>query len=441
MKMLGSLSALISSCLALFSLSLSYAQPVTVMDGPYQIVTMDLPNEQVSVTVLAKTKASTDLIYYQGPCEIRIQAELSLTDQSATRAFEASGKIEDLGSAPLTERFARQFAKTCPQTETIEALLANRPDRPVIASFSMASGWKNTMADISAEVAANPLDGLMPKMPTGPVIPFSANDPFLGITTKSYVECAPESAIFMSAMNALAARQPRLNDYRAFAESAAPHFKEVCSDVERIKFRPQTLPDGFRCFAEGADCFFDTRLSSGRWTAEPSGYERASNEESIKSFDDILSLIKSTEYSDIRRNYAGYFKQFHNQFLNVYSAKCAGSVADPVSFQVTPIERTIDGNGITVASRQAGKSYTLTIDRKFEASYFEYEGAIKLRLLDRILQGALSARSGGGSSTGIEAVVGQVISERQRLETFINQRCEGSEVLTVYGRLSDVLKR
>lgn len=433
------LLALTTAVSVLAVINQSDAQPVSVMDGPYQIMTMDLPDGQVMVTVMLRRSTATDMAYYQGPCTASIEADLSVSDEDAKRAFEASGKFEDLNASELTDRFTEYLPNECAAVQTIDAVLATRPDRPVVASFAKSSGWQNTLGALDAEAAANPLDDLMPKAPTGPVIPFAANDPFTRIGTRAYVACETESTIPMGSTTIAATRQPRLSEYRQFAEAAAPHFKTACPEVERIKFRPSAAPAGMTCQVEGADCYFDARLSGGAWTVTAAGYDRPDTSEDINTFDDVIALMVARDYAKLRGSYTGYYRQFHNEFLAVYSDNCASQIDNPVTYEITPMERTIDENGFTIASRQAGRTFTLTMDRKFDAPYFAYERAIKLRLTSKILESALDARDGGPSSTGIEAVVGQVISDRQLIQQFVSQGCTAPDVQTVYDGLDQVL--
>jgi hypothetical protein len=112
------------------------AQPGMQADGPYQVMSQRLPDDQVSVAVMLPGAARTDLAHYHGPCSEQVDADLSVNDRAAVSRFESSGKFADLDAEGLTSRLVTQLKSACPQLERVNVLLATRPDRPVVASFA-----------------------------------------------------------------------------------------------------------------------------------------------------------------------------------------------------------------------------------------------------------------------------------------------------------------
>ena len=141
----------------------------------------------------------------------------------------------------------------------------------------------------------------------------------------------------------------------------------------------------------------------------------------------------------IREDYSDYFRVFHNQFLFSYSQQCSASVVNPVTFNVTPIEETVYGDGSSSGPRQAGDTYQLTLDRKFENTYIRYENANKLWLTSRVLSAELDLRSGRGGGAGVSRVVGWVLKDKADIDDFIRQGCSAERVQTVYQSLDRVL--
>ena len=437
MKTMLTLFSVFASVILASGFQAARAQPVVSQDGPYSIIMQDLGGNKFALTVNLRKPTYSEVITYMGACKSSIQVDLVMPEPKAMKAFEASGNYNDLNAGPIVEIFIRELSKKCPDTNIVEAVLL-RMDRPVVASFSKASGWKNTLEKLTAEAAANPVDKIIEEATKarGPMVPFAANDPFAGVQTRGYVECKAESTIGISGPNTFPSRARRFTEYRSFARLAAPEFKKLCPEVEQIKFRPASNPAGFEC--EG-DCYLEARFSSDNWSVAPVGYDRTSGRETIQNFDDMLALMKAGDFSDIRNNYTGYYKQFHNQFLSAYSGKCGAHIENPVSFEFVTVENTIDSNGLTIGSRQVGQPYTITMDRKYEDAFFKYSNAVTVRLLDRILEAEVKARAGGPSSAGFETVFGEVVSDGERLNRFVNQRCTHPEVMSVYNRLGTVL--
>ena len=153
----------------------------------------------------------------------------------------------------------------------------------------------------------------------------------------------------------------------------------------------------------------------------------------------MISYISRGELGLIREDYSDYFRVFHNQFLFSYSQQCSASVVNPVTFNVTPIEETVYGDGTSSGPRQAGDTYQLTLDRKFENTYIRYENANKLWLTSRVLSAELDLRSGRGGGAGVSRVVGWVLKDKADIDDFIRQGCSAERVQTVYQSLDRVL--
>ncbi|MEE4184530.1 MAG: hypothetical protein V2J12_02050 [Gammaproteobacteria bacterium] len=432
--MLPALAAL--TVLAL-SAPIATAQPGMESAGPYQIISQRLPNEQLYIAAMLPGATYTDMAYYQGPCREQIEAELGINDRAAISRFEASGTFADLNADGLTSLLVAQLQAACPELERVDTVLATRPDRPVVASFARSADWANTAASLSAAAAANPVDQQIAALPAGPPVMLAMQDPLTGIALSGYAICQNNMTLPLGSIKFGSARKPSLATFRKFAEMAAPQVQAQCPDVAQIRFIPGPMADTFICTRQ--DCGVDATLADGTWSAVATGYGAASDLDTIKTFDDILAAMLAGDYSVLRNRYSGYFRQFHNEFLIAYSKTCAAAIADPVSFEIVLIERTIDQDGFTVGSRQASTPFTLTIDRKFEPRYFVYDRANQAYYASSILSREVDARAAGRATSGIESVIGEIIDDRYRVESFVNKGCSYPDVLTVYRRLQQVL--
>lgn len=439
-----SIVCIIRTALVIFVLGamtpISWAQIAANTDGAYQIVGQGLPDGSIVVAVLHTPPdvGRTDLLNYQGDCIEKIEADMVIAEQSHNKAFEASGVFKDLQAGGLTDRFVEKLQAICPKTSTLDIILASRPDRPVVATLSKASGWMNTAAPLSAAVAENPIERQLEQMkPRGQMVGIAMQDPLLRLQIRGYFECGENMFVSIASTGSPMGRKHGLPILRNFAEKAAPHIKDQCPEVTRIRFSPPGVSDDFYCGPDG--CGIDATLSGSAWTTVASGYRSSAELYTIKSVDDLLERMLNADYDELRERYSGYYMLFHNEFLFVYSERCRANIADPVSFEVTPIERTIDQDGFTVASRQSAPTYTLTIDRKFEQRYFAYKNANNLRLTSEMMSGAVDAMNSGRPASDISSVVSGVMDDRRRLFAFMDKGCTSEDVETAYARLDKVL--
>ncbi|NGX16379.1 hypothetical protein [Wenzhouxiangella sp. XN24] len=431
------LSALATVTMLAASVPTSASQPNVESDGPYQVMTQSLPDGQLVIAVMLRGVASTDLAHYQGPCGEQIEADLSINDRADVTRFEKSGKFADLNADGLAGRLVEQLQSACPELERVDTVLANRPDRPRVASFARSAGWANTAAALSVAAAANPVDAQIAALPSGPRVMLAVQDLLTGIALRGYAICQDRMTLPLGSMNSSGARKPSLGTFRRFAEMAAPQVQAQCPDVMQIRFIPGPMADTFICTSQ--DCSVDATLANGMWSAVATGYGASRDLDTIKTFDDVLGAMVAGDLSEIRNRYTGYFRQFHNEFLIVYSKTCPTHIADPVSFQIVLIERTIDQDGFTIGSRQASEPYTLTIDRKFEPRYFAYDQANQAYYASSILSREVDARSAGSTTSGAESVIGEIIDGRHRIQSFVNKGCAHNDVQSVYARLDQVL--
>ena len=153
----------------------------------------------------------------------------------------------------------------------------------------------------------------------------------------------------------------------------------------------------------------------------------------------MIQAIINNQRDLIRGSYSNYFRVFHNQFLFSYSERCSGYVDDPVTFNVTPMEETVFGDGSTSGPRQIADTYRLTLDRKFERAYIRYETANKTWLTSQVLSAELDMRGARGGGAGVSSVVGRVISDKDDIDAFLGQGCGTAQVQTVYQILAEFL--
>jgi hypothetical protein len=290
---------------------------------------------------------------------------------------------------------------------------------------------------LSAAAAANPVDKQIAALPTGPRVLLVMQDPVTGIALRGYAICQTSMTLPLGSIKSSGARKPSLATFRRFTEKAAPQVKAQCPEVSQIRFIPGPMADTFICSSQ--NCGLDATLANGTWSTVATGYGSSRDLDTIKTFDDVLAAMLAGNLSEIRNRYTGYFRQFHNEFLLVYSKTCSSHIADPVSFQIVLIERTLDQDGFTIGSRQASEPYTLTIDRKFEPRYFAYDQANQAFYASSILNREVDVRARGSTYSGVESVIGEIIDGRHRVQAFVNKGCMHNDVQAVYGQLDRVL--
>ncbi len=156
----------------------------------------------------------------------------------------------------------------------------------------------------------------------------------------------------------------------------------------------------------------------------------------------VLTLMKKRNYDAIRLRHSGYYREFHNQFLSMYSSMCAPHIDNPESIEVKSITEVFDSNGFNVDSYETGKSYTIFVDRKYSGTYLRYRKAGTLQGLGKILKAEIENRRknpNAWGNSGVIAVTKEAGANGERIRRFIDQGCKHSEVLSIYNRLSEVL--
>ncbi|MEE4280904.1 MAG: hypothetical protein V2I41_03105, partial [Pseudomonadales bacterium] len=261
------------------------SQPSIQSADPYQVVSQRLPDDHVYIAVMLPGAVRTDIAYYQGPCRERLDADLSVNDRAAVSRFESSGKFADVDAEGLTSRLVEELRSACPQLERVNAVLANRPDRPVVASFTGSADWANTAAALSTDAAANPVDKQIAALPTGPQIMLAIQDPVTGIALRGYAICQNSMTLPLGSISSSSARKPTLATFRDFAEMATPQVKVQCPGVSQIRFIPGPMDDTFICTSQ--NCGVDASLANGTWSAVATGYGASRDLDTIKTFDDV----------------------------------------------------------------------------------------------------------------------------------------------------------
>lgn len=413
-------------------------------EGSYQITSIKGAQESAFQSLVQDTTAGA-IASFEGACSDSMSTQVYLSDGSAIMAYSSSGQYDDLNAGLITRAIAQELAAHCPSMTELSIVLNNMPDTPTVAKLSRASNW----APMAPDVGDGP-----DSINTEPRVSLASQDPFTGITVQANVACANVGRVPLGWNGANSRRgPPRLSAYKAMAVGVAEEYRSACPKAEAVQFIVSSLPDRVVCESQDAGgCYIlatwvpgsapatDRQSAVASWSLDYIGYDAdAPSANQINTFDDMVAAMRADYMSMIRESYSGYFRLFHNEFLLVYSEQCAAQIEDPVQFEVSLVERTIDGNGFTV-SEETSAPYRLTLDRRFEQTYLAYEDANRARLVARMFSLENLGRAGGSGGAGPSRVIGEVIADRRRLERFVAKGCASEAVQDVYTKLPSVLE-
>lgn len=438
--------------LALFFAISPFAAAQTVWDGesmiqrqegPYQITSVKGAQEGAFQSLVQDTSTGA-IASFEGRCSASMSTQVYLADGSAIMAYSSSGQYDDLDAGPITRAIAQELATQCPSMTGLSIVLNNMPDTPTIAKLSRANDW--------APMAPDAGDG-PDSVNTEPRVSLASQDPFTGITVRANVACANVGRVPLGWNGANSRRgAPRLSAYKTMVVGVAEEYRAACPKAEAVQFTVSSLPDRVVCASQDAGgCYIlatwipgaaratDRQSALASWSLDYIGYDAdAPSANQINTFDDMVAAMRADYMGMIRESYSGYFRLFHNEFLLVYSEQCAAQIEDPVQFEVSLVERTVDGNGFTV-SEETSEPYRLTLDRKFEQTYLAYEDANRARLVARMFSLENLGRAGGSGGAGPSQVIGEVIADRDRLKSFVAKGCVSEAVQDIYTKLPSVL--
>lgn len=440
---------------AMASVPFAHAQGyLSEQNGDYMLQ-LSAPEGGGIVEAVVNDARTQSIAHFSGQCEADVKVMLVVMDPVALQTHFASGDPNDLKADGILGELGKLLERGCPDVQTMSVYPTHLPTPTPAVTLSRAANWGVAAGEIPdrfrPSIALSQLTNAA-MMPGG----ITCNDP---------------ADILMDGTKP-GARADKFHVYRRAAKDGAILHEFLCPGTDLIRFHPVDHPAGLICTAEDGQCYLQVtwnpeaqrdlrprpktqqeimaRLpemmsaigeNHENWVVEPVGYDAdpALAAPKIRTAQDMISYISRGELGLIREDYSDYFRVFHNQFLFSYSQQCSASVVNPVTFNVTPIEETVYGDGSSSGPRQAGDTYQLTLDRKFENTYIRYENANKLWLTSRVLSAELDLRSGRGGGAGVSRVVGWVLKDKADIDDFIRQGCSAERVQTVYQSLDRVL--
>ena len=416
---------------------------------------LNAPAGSESLEAVVNDTKTQSIAYYSGSCGADAKVMLVVGDPNALQTHYSSGDPKDLNAAAILHELRKLLARGCPDIQTMSVFPTHLPSQTAAFTLARSANW-------SVEEGAVP-DRFRPSIALSQLLNAAM--------MPGGIKCNDPADILMDGTRP-GARAERFQIYRRAAKDGAILHDFLCPGTNLLRFHPVDHPAGLLCDAEDGQCYLQvtwnaevTRVVQPRpttqqeimqklpemmsgvserqndWRVEAIGYveDPALAAPKIRTAQDMIDYLARDDLDLIRDQYSNYFRVFHNQFLFAYSQQCSASVVNPVTFDVTPIEETIYGDGSSSGPRQTGETYQLTLDRKFEDIYIRWENANRLWLTSQAMSAELDLRSSRGGGAGITSVVGWVMSDQAKIDDFIRQGCDAERVQAVYQNLGRVL--
>lgn len=427
---------------------------VTEQNGNFTLQ-LNAPAGSGSLEAVVNDTKTQSIAYYSGPCSMDVKVMLVVGDPNALQTHYASGNPKDLKADAILNELGQLIERGCSDIQTISVFPAHLPSQTAAITLSRAANW-------SVDDGAIP-DLFRPRIALSQLLNAAM--------MPGGIDCNDPADILMDGTQP-AARADRFQVYRRAAKDGAILHEFLCPGTNRLRFHPVDHPAGLLCEAEDGQCYLQVtwksevsrvveprpatqqeimqrlpEMMSGlgegheNWRVEAIGYidDPALAAPKIRTAKDMIDYLARGELDLVRNQYSNYFRVFHNQFLFAYSEQCRASVVNPVTFDVTPIEEKIYGDGSRSGPRQTGETYQLTLDRKFEDTYIRWENANRLWLTSQAMSTELDLRSSRGGGAGITSVLGWVMSDKAEIDGFVRQGCDEGRVQAVYQSLNQVL--
>lgn len=428
------------------------AQPVTVQDGPYTIMTLSA-GDKTFANIMEKKTAYTDFLSFEGTCSNTVNVMAVTGDQNRLQAFYKSGRFSDLGIETLVMKFRPVLEKACPGVNHI-TLTPPGLEPTVAAELKQANNWALTTIDTESMVSQLETQVEDAKrIQNGIRLNFAHLGSAAGV--QSIAPCEAEAEIELTLLSGSTRRKPTIRHYARFSREVAEYYTRQCPANETVRFTVRPLPELVLCPSKA--CYINTVKTDkspraandpaglkeySKWTTTLSGYEYEDRpelqEEPIKNFDDMLTLVKANDFSLILSNYKGYYKIFHNQFLYAYSNECAATIPDSVTIEFQTVERTTDGYGNEISSVESGPAEYITLEKSLEPRFMAYKSANRMRVLKQVITSTAASRRSGKGNQGMNVTFGELVEGRQRLNRFMTQGCQATEVQSVYNNLKNI---
>lgn len=439
----------------LFSLPASAQISISEQRGDYQ-VELSAPGEGRTVSATVSDNVAQRLARYQGKCVDDAKISFLTMQPAPMQLFVKSGDFADLEAEDILGTLGDLLVQACPELQSISVFLSMLPTNTALVTLYKEDNWSVSGSTVP--------DRFVPSVRASQLV--------TAFMQPQGIECHAEIDVlldgFSSPSRALA--KP-YSDFRFAANNGAMLLDYLCPDANMLRFHPDSLPKGLICDADDGQCYLkatwntdiqrvkrerpsDPRqimailpeltqtldVRNENWLFEPVGYAQdpAFAPSVINTADDMIKYISGGEFGLIQEGYSSYFRVFHNLFLRAYSDQCRAHIANPVTFNVTPIEETVYGDGSRSGPRQVGDTYQITLDDQFDGRYRDYTTANKLFLLSKSFSRTLELRGKGGGA-GIESVVGWVLSDKSKIDSFVQKGCKDEQVGLIYQSLPKVL--
>ncbi|MEL7546830.1 MAG: hypothetical protein AAGJ84_09280 [Pseudomonadota bacterium] len=450
------ISAILAVTLAVIARTeTAVAQDYVSEQRGYFALQLNAPAGSGSLEAVVNDTRTQSIAYYSGPCDADAKVMLVVADPTALQSHYSSGDPKDLQADAILNELGKLIERGCPDIQTLSVFPTHLPSQIAAVTLSRSANW-------SMDASAVP-EQFRPKIALSQLLNVAM--------MPGGMECNDPVDILMDGTQP-GARAERYQVYRRAAKDGAILHEFLCPGTDLLRFHPVDHPAGLLCDAEDGQCYLQVtwnpdvsravqsrtatqqelmqripEMMSGlgeghdNWRVEAIGYveDPALSAPKIRTAKDMIDYLARDDLDLIRNEYSNYFRVFHNQFLFAYSEQCSAVVVDPVTFNVTPIEETIYGDGTSTGPRQTGETYQLTLDRKFEDTYIRWENANRLWLTSQAMSTELDLRSSRGGGAGITSVIGWILSDKDEIDGFIRQGCDDGQVQAVYQNLERVL--
>lgn len=241
----------------------------------------------------------------------------------------------------------------------------------------------------------------------------------------------PLKTIYYNEADEVWSKPLKLPDYTFFARGVAKQFAKECPEVQNIRFSCDPMPQGYKCVKGSDPCYLT-------WTPDNPDHIDSSQMEPKDVLNDYKAVIKAFVKGDKETldDYEEFVRMFHNDFLEVFSNNCRGSIRNPRKFTIKTIETRYDQDGFEENSREVGATQTVYVASEYANRFDIFYGKNQAYAAVMLMNQVLNNQSGRGGSRALTRSVSYFINNIRQIEEYMSSHgCRSTEVQTIYENL------
>ena len=231
--------------------------------------------------------------------------------------------------------------------------------------------------------------------------------------------------------NILEMKHANFINYDEIIQSFAKKIAIECSTVNKLNFRLQYVPEGWRCKPDSPFTLVAIK-NNNKWSVSRENFERDVPKVRVSDYKQFLQLIEQDNFDPLE-DYENSFKILYVSYLEAYGTYCKNKLKDYSTYEVQSVEYTYDSNRVVVNEQNVGPKQNINIEDKFYDTYIRFSSANKLYGVQQIL--AAAARN---PRSGVQDWYSNTKSNNNQVINFIKENCPNNRVETIYDKLNKI---